>query len=665
MEPASAPTRFRGLLLWLALAALALAAYFPALRGEMLWDDAGHVTPPELRPPDGLRRIWFEPGASQQYYPLLHTAFWLEHRLWGDAPTPYHVLNVLLHATAAFLVVTLARRLALPGAVWAGFLFAVHPVAVESVAWISEQKNTLSAVFYLAAALAYLDFDLDRRPARYALASVLFGLALASKTVTATLPAALLVVCWWRRGRLDWRRDLLPLLPWLVLGVAAGLFTAWVERRFVIGDAGTGDPLTLLQRGLLAGRVLWFYLGKLFWPVDLAFIYPRWTIDAAEGGQWLFPLAALGLLAALVAIARRRRGPLAGFLFFAGTLFPALGFFDVYPFRYSYVADHFQYLASLGVIVAVTSGVAAFAARHPRWRAGCAAAATVVIAVAAGLTWRQSRIYREARTLYLDTLEKNPGCSMAHNNLGELLVGQPGRLEEAYAHYAAAVRLDPRNPEARNNLGYALARMPGREAEAAAEYEAALRLNPRFAEAHNNLGLLLGGRAEAIDHFARAVQLKPGVAGMRDNLGVALSAQPGRLAEATEQFAAAVRLAPDLAALRDHLGSAYARQPGREADAVAQFEAAVRLAPASAELRFKLAAALLKIPARAGEAAAELEAAVRARPDFFEAHFVLGLWLAGQPGRQAEALGHFEAAARLRPDFAPAREWIARLRPVP
>ena len=332
-------------------------AYLPALSGGLLWDDAAHVTRPELRSLHGLWRIWSDLGATQQYYPLLHSAFWVEYKLWGDATLGYHLLNLLLHAAAAILVMLIMRRLGLPGAWLAALIFALHPVCVESVAWIAEQKNTLSTVFYLSAALLYLHFDQTRRRSQYFLALALFVMALLSKTVTDTLPAALLVVFWWRRGRIGWKRDVLPLLPWFALGAAAGIFTAWVERTLV-GAEGPDFALTLVERFLVAGRAIWFYVGKLVWPANLMFFYPRWRVDSTEWWQYLFPLAALAALAGLCLLARKRRGPLAGALIFAGTLFPALGFFNVYPFVYSYVADHFQYVASLGIIVPVASWLA-------------------------------------------------------------------------------------------------------------------------------------------------------------------------------------------------------------------------------------------------------------------------------------------------------------------
>ena len=406
--PQSVSIRPRDLAWATCLVCATLAAYWPALRGTRLWDDEGHITRPEFQSWHGLWRIWFELGATQQYYPLLHSAFWVEHRLWGDSVLGYHLINILLHSTAALLVVMILRRLDVPGAWLAGFIFALHPVFANSVAWISEQKSTLSGVFYLASALLYLRFDQTRRRWQYLTALGLFLAALLSKSVTATLPAALLVILWWRKGRLNSKRDVWPLLLWLALGAAAGLFTSWVERSY-IGAQGPEFALTMLERCLLAGRVIWFYLAKLVWPVNLVFVYPHWTLDTGQWWQYLFPLSALALGAALWRLARRERGPLAGFLFFAGTLFPVLGFLNVYPFIYSYVADHFQYLASFGVIVTAASGLTLALTRMPAsFQRTSLVLAGVLVAILGVLTWRQSAIYRDVETLYRDTLRHNP-----------------------------------------------------------------------------------------------------------------------------------------------------------------------------------------------------------------------------------------------------------------
>ncbi len=384
-----APPSVRVRFWWTAvlIVGLTLVAYWPALQGKPLWDDDAHLTKPELQSISGLGRIWTDPHATQQYYPLLHSAFWFEHAAFGDATLGYHLANVLLHATDAILLVLILTRLGIPGAPLAGLLFAVHPVCVESVAWISEQKNTLSLAFYLLSALAYLKFDAlrGRRQASryYALALVLFVFALLAKTVTATLPAALLVVFWWQRGRLGWKRDVLPLVPWFALAAVCGAVTAVVERK-LIGAEGAQFDLTLVERCLLAGRVVWFYLGKLVWPADLAFIYRRWNVGA-DAGAWTLALAAAALLTAALWLVRgRSRGPLAAWLFFVGSLFPALGFFNVYPFVFSFVADHFQYLACIGILTGASAGAATALARAPRrfqaagWGLGAAVVATLV-----------------------------------------------------------------------------------------------------------------------------------------------------------------------------------------------------------------------------------------------------------------------------------------------
>jgi len=660
-----------------------LVAYFPAIGAGFIWDDDGHVTKPALRTLHGLGRIWFEPGATQQYYPVLHSAFWVEHRLWGDAAMGYHLVNILLHATAACLLGVVLQRLLLnpKAALLGALIFALHPVCVESVAWISEQKNTLSTVFYLLAGLAYLNFDelywpqkgakgakntntndssrpigaMESQPqswailrlfaanriGSYLLSLVLFVLAVLSKSVTATLPAALLVVLWWKRGRLSWKGDVLPLLPFFAVGIAAGLFTAWVERTYIIGAESAAFDLGFLPRCLLAGRVIWFYLAKFFWPANLIFIYPRWQVDAGVWWQYLFPLAAVGLLAALGSIRRRTRGPLAGALFFGGTLFPALGFFNVYPFVFSYVADHFQYLAMMGVIGLAAAALEKIDAIFCRVRTRRRAASTVsvvILCVLGILTWRQCRIYRDPETLYRATLAKNPDCFLARNNLGKLL-RESGRTREAIGQYLAALRLKP-DAEVHYNLGVALV-SAGQTQDAAIEFEEALRLRPDYPEAHINLARAfarLGRFSEAIAHDEEALRLKPDSSSARqpdeetlrfnaseahNDLGNIFFAQ-GRIPQAMEQFQSALEDRPDSTAAEVNLAIALART-GRLPEAIADFEAVLRLQPSLPIVHFDLANAL------------------------------------SQAGRTSEAAAHYQEALRLKPDFAQARTALERL----
>ncbi len=405
----------------------------------------------------------------------------------------------------------------------------MHPVQVESVAWISEQKNTLSAVFYLSALLTYLHFDQTRQRRQYALALGLFVLAVLSKTTTVTLPAALLVIFWWQHGRLSWRGDVKPLIPFFLLAATVGLFVAWVERK-VIGAEGEAFDLSFVERGLLAGRAIWFYLGKLVWPRNLIFVYPRWQIDPAAWWQWLFPLADAAVLIALWLVRRHWRAPLAGWLFFVGTLFPVLGFFNAYLFRYTYVADHFQYLACLGMIVLASAGIALLldrwskTARHAGQGFCILLLATLIL-----LSRRQSQMYSDTVTLYQTTIERNPACWMAHNELGSVLAAQ-GQTDDAIGEYREALAIKPDHAAAYNNLGLQLAGLR-RFDEAFENYRRALELNPNFAEAHINLGSLLldqGQMPQAIEQFEQAVQIKPNLAEAHYALGMAFAPQDKR-----------------------------------------------------------------------------------------------------------------------------------------
>ncbi|MBL9206508.1 MAG: tetratricopeptide repeat protein [Opitutaceae bacterium] len=485
-----------------ALGLAVLCAYFPALTGTLLWDDDQHLTPPELRSVSGLGRIWTDLGATQQYYPLLHSLFWIQYRLWGDSPLGYHLVSVLLHTLGALLLIGVLREMGRTGAWLAAAVFALHPVHVESVAWISEQKNTLSLVFYLGAAWAYLRYDHHRTPGMYRLALTLYLLGLASKTVVCTLPVTLLVVVWWRRGRIELQRDVRPLLPWLLLGFAFGVLTIAVERHFIGAGASTYD-LTPLQRLLLAPRIVVFYAGHLVWPAGLMFIYPRWVIDPTELSTWI-PLLVV-IAAGTLSLRSRTRTPLALGLLFAIPLFPALGLFTVYPFRYSYVADHFQYLASPPMMALAGAALV----RLP----GLVRPVTSFLLVTglAVLTWQQAGAYRDTQTLYRHTLARNPACWMAYNNLGRELLQNPETKQEAIACFQSAIALFPDYWEARNNLGLALAQSASPET-GLPHLQAAIALKPISAESHNNLGIALarsGRAAEALVAFRRAAELAP------------------------------------------------------------------------------------------------------------------------------------------------------------
>ncbi|HAH31087.1 MAG TPA: O-GlcNAc transferase [Elusimicrobia bacterium] len=637
---------------WLAAASLlviTVLAYLPAIRtGGFIWDDDAYVTGNLLlRSLQGLHDIWSKVGGLRggtlQYYPLTFSVLWAEYHLFELQPLGYHLLNVLLHALNAVLVWQILRRLCVPGALMAAAVFAIHPVCVESVAWVTELKNVLSGLFYLSALLCYLRFlnvwgpepqpagptssrnaVLNTAPAEvsnrywpfYFLSIFLFLCALASKTVTASLPAVILLIIWWKTGRVGWKNILLT-VPMFILGAGSGLLTSHLEKT--IGASGNEWFLLPVEHLLLAGRILWFYAGKLIWPGELIFIYPRWEVSQAVWWQYLFPLAAIALIAALW-MARKKigRGPLTATLFFAGTLVPVLGFLNVYPMRYSYVADHFQYLASLGPIALLAAGAARICLRPGAGLAKPAISAAGMILLTLGwLTWRQSGIYKNADQIWIDTIKKNPSCWMAHNNFGLSLAGQ-GREQEAEVHYQEAVRIKPDFAEVHNNYGIILVAQ-GKVEEAITHYREAVRLNADMADAHGNWGSALGGQGkteEAAAHYHEALRLKPDFPDVHNNLGFILAGK-GKTEEAITHYREALRVKPELAEAHGNLGSALAGQ-GKVEEAITHYREALRL-----------------------------------KPNLANAHNALGIALVTL-GRHAEAIQHFRDALQIAPNHADA-----------
>ena len=384
-------------------------------------------------------------------------------------------------------------------------------------------------------------------------ALILFACALLSKTVTCSLPAAIILVLWWKRGRVLWR-EVVSLVPFILLGLAFGLLTVWVERHHV-GATGSSWELSFLERCLIAGRALWFYAGKLVWPGELIFNYPHWRIDSSVWWQYVYPLGAIMMILVLWTFRQTiGRGPLVAVLFFCGTLFPALGFFNTYPMLFSYVADHFQYLASIGLIALAVGALTRIALIRPARLQQIGVCLGLGVLLLLGInTWHQSRIYTDQETLWRDTLEKNPDSWLAHNNLAAVLVKR-GRFKQAIDHYYEVLRLRPDYAEAHNNLG-GLLETQGRYMKAIAHYTEALRLDHDYAEAHNDLGALfmqLGMYDKAIGHIYQALRLEPDYAEAHNNLGVLLMRQ-GMIRRAVGHYTEALRLKPDFTEARYNL----------------------------------------------------------------------------------------------------------------
>lgn len=618
------------------LVLLALGAHAPGINATWIWDDDQYVTASRaIRDWSGIIDIWTRPGSTPQYYPITFSTLWAQWQLVGNTPFWFHLLNMLLHAADAVLVWIVLGMWGVPGAWLTAALFAVHPVTVESVAWVAERKNVLSMFFYLLAMREFLrSEEPDGSTRHYALSFLLFAAALLSKTVTCTFPAAVGLLLWWR-GTLT-PRAVLRLLPFLLLGLGLAAVTVWMERHHV-GAIGAEWNITLWERCLIAGRVVWFYAVSLLLPLGLNFNYERWTIDATSVAQMAAPISAVAVLLGLLAMTPRLgRGPFVAVAFFVGTLTPALGFFDVFPFRYSFVADHFQYHATLGLLAL---GGAALASAPP-------AVAAAVLGLGVALSCHRTLAFMDEETLWHDTIAKNPQSWLAVNNLG-LLYATRGDTEGAVKLYHHALTIKADDSYALVNLGNAEAAL-GQMASAEARFRDAISFEPGNPQAHLGLGNILGGYGrldEAIAEYRAALEYHPDYPEALNNLANVYVAQqqPDR---AEESYRAAIKGDPDYPDPHRNLGLLLVSR-GKDAEALEHFRRAVALDPQSAAGEHLLAD-FLAAHGNPGEAVPHYRAAVRLRPSLMEAQNGLGVALV-KLGRPAESIPPFTAAAQLAP----------------
>jgi Tfp pilus assembly protein PilF len=639
---------------------LAFLAYEPAWHAGFIWDDDDHLTAnPAMTAPHGLRMIWTSIPVSR-YYPLTLTSFWMQRRLWGLDPRPYHLVNIALHAANAALVFYILCRLRVPGALLAALIWLLHPVNVESVAWITELKNTQSGLFFFCAVWCFLRSECPAAAAGYpettrgippyktgeksagdsrrytgllgippyktagewgwyALAVLCGAAAMLSKPSTVVLPLVLLLCVWWERGRWRWadRRPkrpqagtlaLLRTVPFFMLAVGTS-FLAVFEQRWQVSRMGpTMARLDAAQRLVIAGKAVWFYAAKLFWPASLAFVYPRWNLETAFPRGWtpLIGLIVVGIV--LGHLARRQaacRAAAFGLGYFVAALLPVLGFFDIFYFRYSFVADHFQYLASVGVITLAASAATTISAQWRRvWRI---LASCVAVVVLGGLTWNQATIYHDVETLWLDTLAKNPGCWMADHNLANRFF-QRGDLPDAVAHWEHALQIDPSLTDVGNNLGTALYKL-GRVDEAIRRWEQVLRLDGDYFGAHLNLGAALvqrGRVADGIGQLEAAVRIDTNSVEARLSLAAALvHEEKGQ--QAIPHLEQALRLRPDSVTVLARLAWLLATLPPTEGASPAR---AVELAQRACELTGNHSAANLDVLAVAYAASGRFDDAM-------------------------------------------------------
>lgn len=574
--------KLRNGLLGLLLVLAVILVYQPVWHAGFIWDDDEYITKNKLlTAPDGLWRIWFSLDSPSQYFPLTYTAFRLEYALWGLNPTGYHWVNLVLHAANALLIWWLLRRLAVPGAWLAAAIWALHPVQVETVAWITELKNVLMCFCYVLTLHAWITFvgeNSRRRWISYAMALVLFALALSAKTTACTLPAALLLILWWQKRPIT-RARVVQIIPFLAFGLAMGLVTMWWER-FHIGTHGQQFSMGAMDRILVASHAIWFYAGKLIWPVNLTFSYPRWIINPANplAYAWLVAIIALG-----VAIWRTRRyvghGVGIAILFFVATLTPTLGFIMLYTFLYTFVADHYQYVASLGLIaLAAAAFISWLSLLKPRLTWLKPVLCGGLLALLSILTWRQCGTYTSIETLWRTTISRNPGSWLAHFDLAAALVGK-GQLAEGVAQYQETLKINPTYAPAHCGLGIVLSQAGYLDA-AIAQYEQALQINPDYEDAHINLGNALfqkGHMDEAIVQYREVLKLNPHRAEAHNNLGTALAVE-GRSDDAITEFREAAQIDPRNAEAWNNLGNIFLNQ-GRTDKAVVPFQTALKIRP--------------------------------------------------------------------------------------
>ena len=680
----------RTLGLSLALFALTLVVYWPVKQAGFVWDDDKHfVENHAVTAPDGLKPIWTS-FVLPIYYPLTFTVFWLIYQLGGSNPLPYHVVTLALHAVNAALVLFILRRLNVRGAWIVTALWAVHPVNVESVAWATELKNTLSGAGFFASLLCFLRYERDPKPKWFVGAFLCFAAALLSKSSTVILPAVLLLFAWWQRGRVA-RADIVRTLPFFALSLTASFVAVGAQVREKVSEGVARDwSLQLPERLIVTGKDLWFYASKIVCPANLMFIYPRWSHDARVLSEWL-PLA--GAVAAGFILWRFRRtgtGRAAIFAlgYFVVALSPVLGFFDQYFYRYSFVADHFQYLAGIGIIALVVAAVDGIVQAVPL-RLAIASAALISLGF---LSRQHLPIFTDEETLWRDSVARNPRAVIAQNNLGLVLYGQL-QYRRAIECFDRALQANPDSPEAHYNLGLVLTEL-GQYAKAATQMRYALQVAPRLARAENGLGFALaqlGQTAEAATHLRRALEVDPDCVDAHNNLGKILL-NTGQPTEAEAQFRRAVRIQPTDFAAHENLGVVLFQQH-RLDEAVAEFREAARCKPDDPEPHKNLADILTmqhKLPEaeqeralaassaeRLGETHSRIATALQGdddpdgaikhlrksitfRPTAAEAYLALGKVLVDQ-NRFAEAVAALRQGTEAIPDDLRLRNELARL----
>jgi len=645
----------------LVIAFSTFAAFLPTLQNQFVsWDDdKNFLENPHYRGLGWTQLRWMWTTHLGHYIPLTWMTLGLDYLLWGMNPVGYHLTNLLLHAANAVVFFFVVRRLlarALPSPSEHGYalavssgvaalVFAIHPLRVESVAWVTERRDVLSGLFYLLTILLYLRAREREERGRgwYWLSVAAFVCALLSKSMVVNLPVVLLILDVYplRRlgGAVGWlsesaRRVYVEKIPFVLL--AAGASAIALMAQLSHDTMVSVVQLSGLGRLAVSAYGLSFYLWKMVAPVNLSPLYEL----PPTVNPWAPPfLLSYGVVVAITAIvlAFRRRVPglPAAWVAYIVVLLPVLGIFQSGP---QIAADRYTYLASLGWAILVSAGVLSHWRRRPFLFTGLAACVLFGLGI---LTWNQVQVWRDSEKLWTHALATYPKSSIAENNLGNVRADQ-SKLAEAIEHYRQALDINPEHASAHYNLGNVLAQQ-GMLAEASEHHRQALRLKPDYADAHNNLGNVLaqqGMLAEASEQYQRALQIRPDDADAHNNLGTAL-AQQGKLSEAVDHYRQALEIKPDFAKAASNLGSALAQQ-GKLSEAVEHYRRALKIKPDYAEAHNDWGVALAR-QGKPAEAVEHFRRALEIKPDFAKAASNLGLALA-QQGKLAEVVEHSRRA---------------------
>ncbi len=675
----------------MAIFAMVCAAYLPAISGGYVWDDDAITDNPQVRTAPGIVGIWTAPAANlkeKHYWPMVYTSYWLEDRLFGLNPVINHLINVILHAANAILIALLLAQMGVGCAWLAAAIFALHPAHVESVAWVIERKDGLSTLLYLLSFLAYRHSREKDNPSAYAASLICFVLAMLTKSIVISLPVALALATIWEKGRLS-MKDLRSLAPFAVIGIAMAAGDLAYVRRL---ENGEDYGIAMVERVMIAGRAMVFYLGKSLWPNSLMSIYPRWNVESMSAIQSVF---GVGILIALTVMATRhkfRSTLLLPLIYFVVTLVPILGLITFGFIRLSFVADRYQYLASIGLNIIMAAAIHAIVLRIGRSIPELKIAAIAVLLLVLGaLTWRQAAIYKGPLELWSHNVARNPTSWTAFSNLA-FAQADSNLLDEAHENYLRALAIKPEYENAKLGLAHLLIRN-GKLDEGIAQYREVIGFMPQSKGAYNDLGRALelkGDFAGAEENYRKALTLDPASIETLVNYGSMLAEQ-GKPDEAMKLFASGRDLAPYHSDLNAAIGI-FLEAQGKPDEALAHYQTALETNPRNVAARGNLAAMLAQM-GRLPEAESHLREAVRIQSDFYEgrmnlamilqrsgrmdealeqltllikfhpehpdANFQYGLGLA-RAGRMEEARAAFDKAAKLAPDRAEFKEALNR-----